>query len=205
MPALNTNSPAPIPWTEEQLVAYFNSGFAADHGMAAGPMMGVSVDLQRLPQADLTALATYIASFAPAASATKTAEANAAVEKTTYGVTTAQAMELKGPATTGEAIFASACASCHFEGGSQPFYRPVPLALSSVVNEASPRNLIQIVMAGIQPPAGVRGHWMPPFGAALTDQQIEQVAIYVRSHFSSKPAWSDVGKLVGQIRKDGGS
>ncbi len=203
--ALNAASPAPIPWTQQQLIAYFNSGFAADHGMAAGPMMGVSVDLQSLSETDLTALATYIASFAPAASATKAAEAKAAAEKTTYGITTAQAMQEKGPATTGEAIFASACASCHFEGGNQPFYRPVPLALSSVVNAPSPRNLIQIVMAGIQPPAGAHGRWMPPFGAALTDQQIEQVATYVRSHFSRRPAWDDVGKLVGQIRKDGGS
>jgi mono/diheme cytochrome c family protein len=204
-PALNAKSPAPIPWTEEQLQTYFNTGFAADHGMAAGPMMGVSTDLQSLPEADLTALATYIASFAPAASATRTSEATAAAQKTTYVVTTAQAMEQKGPATTGEAIFAGACASCHFEGGNQPFYRPVPLALSSVVNEPTPRNLIQIVIEGIQPPPGAHRRWMPPFGTALTDQQIEQVAIYVRGHFSSKPAWPDIAKLVEQIRKDSGS
>jgi mono/diheme cytochrome c family protein len=204
-PALNAESPAPIPWTEEQLQTYFSTGFAADHGMAAGPMMGVSTDLQSLPEADLTALATYIASFAPAASATRTAEATAAAQKTTYLVTTAQAMEQKGPATSGEAIFASACASCHFEGGNQPFYRPVPLALSSVVNEPTPRNLIQIVIEGIQPPSDAHGRRMPPFGAALTDQQIEQLATYVRGHFSSKPAWPDVAKLVGPIRKDSGS
>jgi mono/diheme cytochrome c family protein len=204
-PALNAASPAPIPWTEQQLRAYFNTGFAADHGMAAGPMMGVTADLQNLPEADVTALATYIASFAPAASATNTAAANAAAEKTAYEVTTAQGMEQKGPAKTGEAVFASACASCHFEGGSQPFYRPVPLALSSVVNAPTPRNLIQIVMNGIEPPPGGRGHWMPPFGAALTDQQIAQVANYARSRFSSKPAWADTAKLVGEIRKDSGS
>jgi mono/diheme cytochrome c family protein len=204
-PALNAASPAPIPWTEQQLQAYFKTGFAADHGTAAGPMTGVTADLQNLPEADVTALATYIASFAPAASAANAAEANAAAEKTSYEVTTAQAMEQKGPATNGEAVFASACASCHFEGGSQPFYRPVPLALSSVVNAPTPRNLIQIVMDGIQPPPGAHGHWMPPFGTALTDQQIEQVANYVRSRFSSKPAWADTAKLVGEIRKDSGS
>jgi mono/diheme cytochrome c family protein len=204
-PALNAASPAPVPWTEQQLQAYFKTGFAADHGMAAGPMMGVTDDLRNLPEADVAALATYIASLAPAVSATDTAAANAAAEKTAYQVTTAQTMEQKGPATTGEAVFASVCASCHFEGGSQPFTRPVPLALSSVVNAETPRNLIQIVMDGIEPPPGARGHWMPPFGAALTDQQIEQVANYVRSHFSSKPAWSDTAKAVEQIRKDSGS
>jgi mono/diheme cytochrome c family protein len=204
-PALNAASPAPMSWTEKQLQAYFKTGFASDHGMAAGPMMGVAADLRQLPEADVTALATYIASLAPVSSTTNTAEANGAAEKTAYKVTSAEAMEQKGPATTGEAVFASACASCHFEGGSQPFYRPVPLALSSVVNAPTPRNLIQIVMDGIQPSPGKHGHWMPPFGAALTDQQIEQVANYVRSHFSSRPAWSDIAKAVGQLRKDSGS
>ena len=204
-PALTAASPAPIPWTEAQLQAYFSTGFAADHGMAAGPMMGVSADLRSLPAADVTALATYIASFALGSSANQTAEARAVVEKTTYRVTTAQALEQKGPATTGEAVFAAACASCHFEGGNQPFYRPVPLALSSAVNAPSPRNLINIVMDGIQPPPGAHERWMPPFGAALTDQQIALLANYVRSHFSSKPAWPDINRMVEEIRKGSGS
>lgn len=204
-PALNAASPAPIPWTEKQLQTYFAAGFAADHGMAAGPMMGISRDLQSLPEADVKALANYIGSFAPAGSATTTTEATAGAEKAAYHVDTAETMEQKGPATTGEAIFAGACASCHFEGGNQPFYRPVPLALSSVVNEPSPRDLIQIVVHGIQPPPGAHGRWMPPFGKALTDQQIEQLAGYVRSHFTSKPAWTDIANTVGKIRKDNGS
>jgi mono/diheme cytochrome c family protein len=204
-PALNADSPAPVPWTEKQLQTYLSARFTADHGIAAGPMMGVSRDLRGLPEADVTALAIYIVSFVPAASSTKTAQTDAAAEKAAYQVGTAEAMKQKGPATTGEAIFAGACASCHFEGGDQPFYRPVPLSMSSVVNEPTPRNLIHIVMEGIQPPSGEHGRWMPPFGMALTDQQIEQLANYVRSHFSSRPAWSDVDKMVGQIRKDGGS
>jgi mono/diheme cytochrome c family protein len=205
VPALDAASPAPVPWTVEQLQVYLTGGFAADHGTAAGPMMGVSLDLQGLPQADVAALATYIASFAPAASATETEQATASAEKTSYQVTTAQAMGQKGPATTGEAIFAGACALCHFEGGNQLFDRPAPLALSSVVNAPSPRNLIHIVIEGIHPPPGAHGRSMPPFGSALTDQQIELLANYVRGHFSSKPAWVDVASTVEEIRKGNGS
>lgn len=203
-PALNAASPAPKTWTEKQLQIYLNAGFVTDHGMAAGPMMGVSHDLASLPRADVTALASYIASFMPA-SATNMTQATVAAEKASYRVNTAEAMELKGPALTGEAIFAGACASCHFEGGNQPFDRPVPLALSSVVNAPTSRNLIHIVLEGIQPPSGTRGYWMPPFGKALTDQQIVELANYVRAHFSSKLAWSDVSKIIVQIRKGSGS
>lgn len=212
-PALDKKSPAPAPWTKAQLTAYFNAGFARDHGVAAGPMAGVARALQKLPASDVTALATYIASIEPRASAkaTETTGAaatnsgTAAANKVAYQITTAQAMDQKGPAETGKAVFAGACASCHFEGGHQPFYRPVRLKLSSVVNAPTPRNFIHVVMSGIQPPPGGHGRWMPPFGTALTDRQITQLAQYVRAHFSGKSAWSNVAKTVAQIRKGNGS
>ena len=79
-PALNAASPAPKTWTEKQLQIYLNAGFVTDHGMAAGPMMGVSHDLASLPRADVRALASYIASFMPA-SATNMTQATVAARK----------------------------------------------------------------------------------------------------------------------------
>jgi len=73
------------------------------------------------------------------------------------------------------------------------------------VNAPTPRNFINIVLDGIQPPPGAHGLWMPPFGNALTDKQITQLAQYVRSHFSGKGAWSDIEKTVARIRKGNGS
>lgn len=209
-PALNDKSPAPVPWTKAQLATYLRAGFAQDHGVAAGPMAGVARSLQKLPASDVTALATYIASIERQAPAKETTGSPAtaittAANKVAYQITTSQAMDQKGPAKTGKAIFAGACASCHFEGGHQPFYRPVRLKLSSVVNASTPRNFIQVVMNGIHPPPGAHGRWMPPFGTALTDQQITHLAQYVRGHFSGKPAWSNVAKTVAQIRKGNGS
>jgi nicotinate dehydrogenase subunit B len=120
-PALNRASPAPAPWTEDELVAYLRNGFVQTHGTAAGPMSGVTKNLRTLSKSDLDALATYIASFEPPPSPAKTAGAVAAADRTAYSITTAQQMNLQGPAGTGEAIFAAACASCHFQGGDQPF------------------------------------------------------------------------------------
>jgi mono/diheme cytochrome c family protein len=79
------------------------------------------------------------------------------------------------------------------------------LQSSSAVNAPTSRNFIHIVMGGVQPPPGAHGYWMPPFGTALTDKQITQLAQYVRSQFSGKPAWPNVGKTVAQIRKGNGS
>src|SRR5271163_596053 len=114
--------------------------------MPADPMSGVSENLQTLSKADLDALATYIASFEPPPSSAKTAGAVAAADKTAYSITSAQQMNLQGPAGTGKAIFAAACASCHAQGGAQPFYRPVAMGLSSIVYLPGPGNFIEIVL-----------------------------------------------------------
>lgn len=40
-PALNSASPAPVPWTEDALVNYLLDGWDRDHGVAGGPMTPV--------------------------------------------------------------------------------------------------------------------------------------------------------------------
>ena len=40
-PALNADSPAPHPWTRDQLFTYLRRGFVEPHGVAAGPMQSV--------------------------------------------------------------------------------------------------------------------------------------------------------------------
>jgi mono/diheme cytochrome c family protein len=201
---LNHASPAPAPWTKDELIAYLGNDFVPTHGMAAGPMAGVTENLQTLSKSDLDALATYIASVEPPPSPAKTAGAVAAAEKTAYSITTAQQMNLQGPARTGEAIFAAACASCHFQGGDQPFYQPVAMKLSSVVHLPGPANFIEIVLHGVQPPPGAQGRWMPSFATMLTPNQIVCLTLYVRSHFTSAPAWTQIDQTVAQIEKGAG-
>ena len=79
--------------------------------------------------------------------------------------------------------------------------RPVPLALSSAVNGAGPRNLLQIVLSGIHPAPNERGAIMPAFGGTLTDAQIVALADYVREHFSGKAKWNDTGATLDAIRR----
>src|SRR5690242_2335175 len=62
-PALDAASPAPVPWTADQLYNYLRHGFADQHGHAAGPMQPVVADLARAPEADVRAIATYVATI----------------------------------------------------------------------------------------------------------------------------------------------
>ncbi len=64
-PALSTLSNAPVPWSEDELFSYLRYGHAPLHGVAAGPMAPVVNDLAALPDSDIRAMATYLASLNP--------------------------------------------------------------------------------------------------------------------------------------------
>jgi mono/diheme cytochrome c family protein len=100
----------------------------------------------------------------------------------------------------GAAIYAAACASCH-ESGRPPPYGGVSLALSTTVNGPDPRNLANIVLAGVRPVEGERSPIMPGFAASMNDAQIAALVNYLRARFSSKPAWTDVESIVSEARR----
>jgi mono/diheme cytochrome c family protein len=209
-PALNAASPAPVPWTAGQLAAYLQHGFADQHGFAAGPMQPVAANLGKVPDADVRAIATYVASFiGPRDTADRQRQTDAArsfaqqraftindLARTTTGVASAD------DRSAGGLLFAGACASCHRSGGGLPASRPVALALSTPVNAPDPTNLLRIVTDGIHPPAGTSGPIMPGFSGALTDQQIVALADYVRTHYSRGQAWPNIAATLADIRRN---
>jgi mono/diheme cytochrome c family protein len=188
-PALKTASPAPVRWDTESLFTYLRYGFDARHGIAAGPMALVVCDLARAPEADVRAIATYIASMAGPAPL-------AFAKRRTVGVV---------PAATGEkgaAIFARACANCHNANGGPPSTRLVALTRSSAVAGPDPRNLINIILDGIQLLEGMAGPSMPGFADALTDEQVAKLVTYLRERFSDRLAWTGVDKAVRDARRE---
>jgi mono/diheme cytochrome c family protein len=204
--ALNDRSPARAPWTADQLVAYLTEGHADVHGWAAGPMQGVAFGTAALPAQDISAIATYVASFQRQGSAKPVMDqAIAFADAREYGP--ARAPTNPGPATAttvaadaGESIFAGLCATCHRAGDGLPVVRPVRMALSSSVASDDPTNFIQVVLNGIQPLVGVSGAYMPGFGDTLSDDQIEALAGYVRAHFTDKATWADLAKPITEAR-----
>lgn len=205
-PPLDATSPAPAPWTADQLAAYLRHGFADEHGVTAGPMQPVVQALGRAPAADVRAIATYIAALeGPRDPGDRQRQKDAALTfaqqraATVTGLarTTVGAADPRSSAAT---LFAGACAGCHRSGGGLPVSRPIALALSSTVNAPDPVNLLHIVLDGIHPPIGQRGPIMPGFSGTLTDPQIVALTEYVRTHYSRRPPWTGVAAALADIR-----
>jgi mono/diheme cytochrome c family protein len=105
-----------------------------------------------------------------------------------------------GGDTHAQAIFIGACGGCH--GQDAPMMRDgsPSLALSSAVNAQTPRGVIQILLHGIPWREGKSAPYMPSFGAALTDEQVADLAGYLRATFTDKPGWSDLPAEVARAR-----
>ena len=194
-PALDQTSPAPVPWTREQLFAYLRRGVDDVHGAPAGPMAPVAHNLARVPDADVRAITTYVASIAGSiAGAPSPAAAANTPTRPAAPTTVASTAELSGAA----AIFAGTCGACH---SGLPGASAVDLARSTAINAPHPRNAIRVVLDGITPPPGERGPLMPPFAGAFTDQQIADVLSYARARAGRHPAWNGLGSRVKAIRQ----
>jgi mono/diheme cytochrome c family protein len=193
--ALNTQSPSPVPWDEEALYAYLRDGFHPDHGTARGPMAEVVKNLSSVPSSDVHAIATYMADISGTPTPDRQRQGEAALAQAKSAATAAPTADSKGAA-----IYAAACASCH-EGGRSLPYGGVSLGLSTAIGSPDPRNLANIVLAGIRPVEGERGPMMPGFAASMNDEQVIALLNFLRSHFSREPAWTGVEKTVEEARR----
>ena len=61
-------------------------------------------------------------------------------------------------------------------------------------------NLIAIGMKGVQPPTGAPEKSMPRFAQSLKDDDIIDLATYMRKRFTQKPAWTDAPQRVKDMR-----
>jgi mono/diheme cytochrome c family protein len=209
-PALDASSRAPVPWTAESLLRYLREGASDAHDAAVGPMAPVVDSLARAPEADVRAIAMYVASVMGAANPEREqraqealarargAPAQAAVETSSARSVSDEKVEL------GAVIYTSTCASCHDETrrpAGAPSGDALHLALSTSIAAPTPRNLIRIVVKGIAPLDGERGAFMPGFGDMLTDEQVAAVVNYLRAAYSGQPAWNNVERQVRDARK----
>ena len=208
-PAMNADSPAPFPWTADELFRYLRSGFDEHHGIAAGPMVDVVQNLATVPEDDVRAIAVYIADRMQRARTRADADTLAQLQESTAVPGTGRdaiAARDKGvEPDIGATIFEGACATCHYSGYGLQSAKPVPLALTTPVNAPDPRNLIHIMEDGLWPASGERGAMMPGFATELTEDQITALVSYVRARFSRQPPWHDVAGQVHDIRAAGPS
>ncbi|RQO51168.1 aldehyde dehydrogenase [Variovorax sp. KBW07] len=193
-PALTQLSKSAVPWDADALYRYLRNGHSPRHGIAGGPMAEVVRELAQVPDADVRAMATYLASFNPAPAAEPQALAQQAIAAaaSTQG-------QLLGPA---QRMFDSACASCHHDGNGPTLLGVnTPLALNSNLTSARPDNLLRTILDGVREPASRDIGFMPAFREALDDRQIAELAGYMRARFApQEPAWKDLPGDVARVR-----
>ncbi|MCR5865735.1 molybdopterin cofactor-binding domain-containing protein [Aquincola sp. J276] len=186
-PALTALSTAPLPWTADDFYSYLRHGYSPRHGVAGGPMAPVVQQLQALPDADIRAMAVYLASFNKAQATPPAAAAALAV-----------------PLPDARArLFEGACGACHHDTPVPgQFGLDLPLALNSNLHSARPDNLLRTILDGLQHPPTRDVGYMPAFRHALDDRQIADIAAYLRQrHAPDKPAWPDLASDVARLRQ----
>ncbi len=197
-PPLTSLSHAPIPWSENELFAYLRTGISRFHGVAAGPMAPIVKDLAGVPDSDIRAMAVYLASFNDTKITPVAQEMLAARLETITSVKAVTASAL------GARIYDGACAVCHQIGGPALFGSKPSLALNSNVHSASPDNLIQVILQGIEQPVSSDLGYMPAFKGSLNDGQVAELISYLRQQFApDKAPWTDVTATVTRIRQSG--
>ncbi len=196
-PPLTVLNHAPVPWTTDDFYHYLRFGYSAQHGSATGPMAPVVRELAATPDADVRAMAQYLASFSAEASS----EEASTIADTVVAQGKARHAILAGAA---QRLFIGACGACHHDGeGPLTLGRNLPLALSSKLHSARPDNLLRVVLEGIREPASSDLGFMPAFLYSLSDEQIAQIASYMRARYAPRqPPWpGDLAREVARLRE----
>jgi mono/diheme cytochrome c family protein len=134
-----------------------------------------------VPDADLQAMAVYLATLMPPAAAHPAP------------------LPAGHPPAATEALFAGACATCH---GADAGDARVPLALSTSLAAPQPNDAVRILLAGLQPSSGQAGPFMPGFADALTDEQLSALLVYLREEVAGRPGWTDIAAALREARQE---
>jgi nicotinate dehydrogenase subunit B len=197
-PPLTALNDSPLPWRTEDFFNYLRQGFTGLHGVASGPMAQVVRNLQAVPDEDLQAMSVYLASLqTPTPSlASKQSDEALAQQASQRVQTAAQSAPLPSAA---QRQFEGSCGACHHDGeGPMVLGQNLPLALNGNLHSASPDNLVQVVLHGIQQPPSKQAGFMPGFKDSLSQAQMVSLLSWMRARYApDKPAWSK--ELIQQV------
>ena len=169
-------------FSDAQLFAFLKTGVSSGMGMVVGPMAETVHDsLSKLTDADVRAIIAYLRSTAPA---------------TSYS--SAQQTAYTGPDPAGRSIYLNNCASCHQLDGKGIGTSVPSLVGNAAVVAGGSEDVIRVILGGIE----AQGTYapMPAIGASMTDQQIADVANYVRQAWGNAAPPNAGAGTVGTLR-----
>ncbi len=150
-------------WSVTQLANFLKTGVTSNNSTAVGPMQeAVHDSLHLMTDADLQAVAVYLKNQ-PATQAEAETPARWAADRQTVG----------------KVQYENHCSSCHQSNGKGIAGSVPALAGDGAVTAREPYNVIMAVLQGFAP-HGTYGA-MASFADAMTDEQIADLANYVRT------------------------
>jgi mono/diheme cytochrome c family protein len=168
-------------WTVEQIATYLKTGAVAGKTTALGPMaLVVKNSTSQMSAADLLAMATYL----------KNIPANSTLR---------QGKPAPDPTrAAGASLYLDHCAGCHQAGGrGMPGVFP-PLAGNGVVLSSDPADILKVVLHGV--PAQGKYVPMPAFAGQLNDQQVADLANYLRTSWGNGAAPNTTAAMAARLR-----
>jgi len=166
-------------WSADDIAEYLQSG-RNGKSHAGGPMAEVIVNsTSRMSDADVQAMAAYLKDLP------------AGAPEPTVAPPSPQQM------ASGASIYNGACIACHeADGSGSPRVYP-PLPGNANLQSSNPLSTIRIILSGaktVTTPRAPNTGSMPAYADKLTDQQIADVATYIRN------AWGNTAPAVSAKR-----
>jgi mono/diheme cytochrome c family protein len=168
-------------WSAEDIATYLKTGVRKGQTTAFGPMAEVVHNsTSHLTDADVAAMAEYLKTLPPG-SPLRSAKA------------VPPASQVRGAS-----LYMDHCSACHqAKGRGMPGIFP-PLAGNGAVIARDPGNVLQAVLKGIPMQDGYVP--MPSFASQLDDQQIADVANYVRTSWGNAATANATAAEVARLR-----
>ncbi|WP_347558253.1 cytochrome c [Robbsia sp. KACC 23696] len=189
-------------WTADEVVDYLSSGRNA-HTTVGGEMKSVvEHSTSHMSDADLHAVADYLKTLS-----VNQATATPAVDEIARAATQAHLTAAK-QLTLGERLYLDNCAGCHTVTGNGASRVFPATAGNSMVNAKDPTGLIETILRGAEAPSTDKAPErlpMPPFAGRMNDDEVAQLATFVRSGWGNKGASvsaSQVAKVRAQLASD---
>jgi mono/diheme cytochrome c family protein len=171
-------------WSASDLAKFFKSGMMPGNVKVVGPMQEVVHEsLSYLTDSDLHAMAIYLKDQQNSDAPKKPAPANWPGETL----------------TAGKRLYENNCSSCHQSNGKGIAGSIPALAGNDAVTASEPYDVVMAMLEGFQP----QGTWgaMGSFAHTLTDEQIADIANYVRTAWGNDGLANATPWSVGSWRK----
>ena len=185
-------------WSEDEIAEYLLAGNIAGKASASGPMaQAIENSLQYLPGTDLRAIAAYL-------KATAAIPDGSTRPRYAWGQPRRLLPENLSD-DPGQALFLGNCATCHGADGAgrgQGLGSYPSLFHHSSVGASDPRNLITVVLHGVDRKMTGVNVFMPGFAGALDDRATATLVNYVRRQFGNGST-NVTAEDVGHLRKGG--